>query len=129
MLIPFGNIIGDMVSNEKLQPILIELFSRSRKLTIISTHIYSAWFAVLHCILSTSNRSFFYFLLVSGVWQIFFPKTTSIFWTLFVPNSYMLRFCIDGLINCFSRLQPKLERTNTLNWSFFQTLDRFANYP
>lgn len=98
-------IIGDMVSNEKLQPILIELFSRSRKLTIISTHIYSAWFAVLHCILSTSNRSFFYFLFVSGVWQIFFPKTTSIFWTLFVPNSYMLRFCIDGLINCFKHFE------------------------
>ena len=46
MLIVFGDIIADMESNEKLNPIVTELFLRGRKLNISSVFIWQFYFKV-----------------------------------------------------------------------------------
>ena len=46
MLIVFGDIIADMESNEKLNPIVTEMFLRGRKLNISSVFIWQFYFKV-----------------------------------------------------------------------------------
>ena len=51
MLIVFDDMIADMHSNKKLNPIITELFIRGRKLNISLVFITQSYFAVLKILL------------------------------------------------------------------------------
>ena len=56
MLIVFKDLITDMLSNEKLNPIATELFTRRRKLNISLVVITESYFAVLKNIRQNSTH-------------------------------------------------------------------------
>ena len=59
ILIVFGNMIADMLSNKKLNPVLTKLFIRGRKLTISLVFLTQPCFAVPKNI--TLNSTLFYY--------------------------------------------------------------------
>ena len=58
MLIVFDNMIADVLSNKKLNPILTELFLRSRKLNISLLFIAKSYFDVIKNIRLNSTQYF-----------------------------------------------------------------------
>ena len=60
ILIVFDDMIADMLSNKKLNPIVTELFTRGRKLNISFVFIMQSYFAVLK---NTRLNSTHYFIM------------------------------------------------------------------
>ena len=58
ILIVFGDIIADMLSNKTLNPIVTELFLRGRKLNISLVFITKSYFAVRKNVIQNSTRYF-----------------------------------------------------------------------
>ena len=60
---------------------------------------------VCHRILPPRNGNFFNFLFASDAWQTAFPKTVSIYWTIFLPKA--LQFSVNALVNWFKAFKFK----------------------
>ena len=58
MLLVFNDMIGDMINNKKLNPIVTELFIRSRKLNISIVFITQSYFKVPKDVRLNSTYSF-----------------------------------------------------------------------
>ena len=58
ILIVFDDMIADMLSNKKLNPVVTELFVRGRKLNISLVFITQSYFAVPKSIRLNSNKNF-----------------------------------------------------------------------
>ena len=56
ILIAFGDMIADMLSNKELQPIVTKLFIRSRKINISFGSFTESYFAVLKNIRLTGHN-------------------------------------------------------------------------
>ena len=67
-MIPFDDMIADMLSNRKLNPIVTELFIRGRKLNISLVSVTQSYLAVPKVIILNSTQ--YFIMKIANTWEL-----------------------------------------------------------